>query len=241
MFARFAYAPNRLGYCGPPEATALRGGSPEEVRAVARSFTGAWPYLLVMSRLTGIADPLDHRLVESYWIGGGIGARLDPAAFVAELLAVIGPAAGHYWKYLTDASLVEEAAANHCFHVFGIYPWTRLLGRGGDHPVDVLDNCRITWGTVRSRADDHLVVECSRLEFDGHRLRLGTPEPRRVPRGAEGFSAVPDAVPGEVVALHWDRLCGRLTSTRVHALATSTERQLRVTNRRLGRPPFAPV
>lgn len=241
MFARYAYAPNRLGYCGPPGAAALHAGSPEEVRAVARSFTGAWPYLLVMSRLTGIDDPLDHRLVESYWIGGGIGARLDPAAFVAELLAVIGPAAGHYWKYLTEDSLLEEAAANHCFHVFGVYPWTRLLGRGGEHPVHVLDNCRINWGTVRARADDQLVVECSRLAFDGHRLRLDAPESRRIPVWTDGFSAVPDAAPGEVVALHWDRLCGRLTPARADTLADSTERQLRVTNRRLGRAPFPPA
>lgn len=240
MFARFAYAPNRLGYCGPSEATALRDGSVEQVRAVARSFTGAWPYLQVMSRMTGIDDPLDHRLVESYWIGGGIGARLDPAAFVAELLAVIGPAAGHYWKYLTDGSLLEEAAANHSFHVFGIYPWTRLLGRGGDHPVRVLDNCRITWGTIRARDGDHVVVECPRLEFDGHRLALSAPETRSIPVWADGFSALPDAAPGQLVALHWDRLCGRLTRARAHALMISTERQLRVTNRRLARASAAP-
>jgi len=240
MFARFAYAPNRLGYCGPSGTTALRDGSAEQVRAVARSFTGAWPYLQVMSRMTGIDDPLDHRLVESYWLGGGIGARLDPAAFVAELLAVIGPAAGHYWKYLTDGSLLEEAAANHCFHVFGIYPWTRLLGRGGDHPVSVLDNCRINWGTIRAREGDHVVVECPRLEFDGHRLDLSTPETRSIPVWADGFSAVPDAAPGQLVALHWDRLCGRLTHARVHALIVSTERQLRATNRRLGQASAAP-
>uniref|UniRef100_UPI002457BBB6 DUF6390 family protein n=1 Tax=Nocardia asiatica TaxID=209252 RepID=UPI002457BBB6 len=47
MFARYAYAPNRLGYCGPPDATALRDGSDEQVRAVARRFTSAWPYLRV--------------------------------------------------------------------------------------------------------------------------------------------------------------------------------------------------
>ncbi len=35
MFARYAYAPNRLGYCGPPDAAALRDGSDEQVRAVA--------------------------------------------------------------------------------------------------------------------------------------------------------------------------------------------------------------
>ncbi|WP_281004636.1 DUF6390 family protein [Nocardia testacea] len=232
MFARYAYAPNRLGYCGPAETSALRGGSADRVRAAARHFTGAWPYLQVMSRMTGIADPLDHRLVESYWLGGGVGAGLDPAAFITELLAVIGPAAGHYWKYLAEESLAGEAAANHCFHVFGIYPWTRLLGRGGEQPIRVLDRCRISWGTVTARCGDELTVRRRRLSFDGDRLLLGAPAALSVPVWEDGFSAVPEAAPGQLVALHWDRLCGPLTTAQVRTLAVATARQLRVTNRR---------
>ncbi len=76
MFARYAYAPNQLGYCGPPDLDALTGGSVERIRAAARRFSGAWPYLRVLSALTGISDPLDYRLVESYWLGGGVGAAL---------------------------------------------------------------------------------------------------------------------------------------------------------------------
>ena len=64
MFARYAYAPNALGYCGPPLGATLRDGSVDEVRRAATRFSGAWPYLRVLSRLTGIADPLDYRLVE---------------------------------------------------------------------------------------------------------------------------------------------------------------------------------
>src|SRR6201992_2122150 len=78
MSALYAYAPNALGYCGPPLGATLRDGSVDEVRSAATRFSGAWPYLRVLSALTGIADPLDHRLVESYWLRGGIGARLGP-------------------------------------------------------------------------------------------------------------------------------------------------------------------
>ncbi|WP_327152311.1 DUF6390 family protein [Nocardia sp. NBC_01329] len=235
MFARFAYAPHRLGYCGPAETSDLRAESGERVRAAARHFTGAWPYLQVMSRMTGIADPLDHRLVESYWLGGGVGAELDPSAFVTELLTVIGPATGNYWKYLTQDALAGEAAADHCFHVFGIYPWTRLLGRGGDQPIRVLDSCRISWGTVTARRGNELTVLRRRLRFAGSRLFLGSPEsvPVRVWEG--GFSAVPEAAPGQLVALHWDSLCGPLTLPQTRSLAVATARQLRVTNRRLAR------
>lgn len=235
MFARYAYAPNQLGYCGPPEAATLRGGSAEEVREVAKRFSGAWPYLQVLSRMTGIADPLDYRLVESYWLGGGVAADLDPQEFAAALLAVIGPRAGHYWSHLT-ADLGAEAAGNHCFHVFGVYPWSRLLGRGMDeHPLRVLDSCRITWATVLSRDGDHVDVEARQLVWDGHEFGLSEPSERRLDIWEDGYSAVPDAAVGDEVAVHWDRLCGRLSLDQVSALEDSTARQLQLTNNRLAR------
>ncbi|MBN9096896.1 MAG: hypothetical protein J0I49_02095, partial [Pseudonocardia sp.] len=100
LFARYAHAPNALGFCGPSSGVA---GSEEQVRAAARRFSGAWPYLQVLARLTGTDDPLEHRLVEAYWLGRDLG--VDHARFADELLAVIGPQAGHYWTHLTPELL----------------------------------------------------------------------------------------------------------------------------------------
>ncbi|MEV0297487.1 DUF6390 family protein [Nocardia sp. NPDC050710] len=232
MFARYAYAPNQLGFCGPPDAAALRDGSDDQVRAVARRFTGAWPYLRVMATMTGIVDPLDRRLVESYWLGGGIGANLDPAEFTAELLALLGPVAGRYWAHL-GPELADEAAANHCFHVFGVYPWSRLVGHGNGHPLHVLDSCRITWGTVVDRTDDEIALRCRKLSWDGRQLVLTAETVQPMPIRVDGYAAVPDVSAGEQVAVHWGRLCGRLDDAQVRALTASTMRQLEVTNQRL--------
>jgi hypothetical protein len=211
----------------------LRDGSIGDVRRAATQFSGAWPYLRVLAKMIGISDPLDYRLVESYWLGGGIGSGLDPDDFVDELLALIGPKAGRYWGHLT-ADLAREAAANHCFHVFGVYPWSRLLGRGLDeHPLNVLDNCRITWGTVLSRDGEDVEVSCRRLEWDGHTLALSEPSARRLDVWVDGYSAVPDVAVGDEIAIHWGRLCGRLQSGQIQALADSTTRQLHTTNQRL--------
>lgn len=233
MFARYAYAPNALGYCGPPLGATLRGGAVDEVRGAATKFSGAWPYLRVLSRLSGIADPLDYRLVESYWLGGGVGAEVDPQDFFDALLAIVGPQAGRYWSHLTP-DLAREAAANHCFHVFGVYPWTRFLGGDLDEqPLSVLDNCRITWGTVVSRDKDDIEVLCRRLVWDGRALTLSEPSARPLEIWADGYTALPDVAVGDEVAVHWGRLCGRLSPEQARALADSTERQLRVTSRRL--------
>jgi hypothetical protein len=233
MFARYAHAPNALGYCGPPLGATLRDGSVNEVRKAATKFSGAWPYLQVLAKMTGISDPLDHRLVESYWLGGGVGANLDPGEFFDALLAIIGPQADHYWSHLTP-DLAREAAGNHCFHVFGVYPWTRFLGRGMDEqPLSVLDNCRITCGSVLSRIGGQVDVMCQGLAWDGRALTLSQPSARRLDVWADGYSAMPDVAAGDEVALHWGRLCGRLQPDQIQALAESTDRQLRLTNQRL--------
>jgi len=237
MFARYAYAPNALGYCGPPLGATLQSGSVEDVRDAATKFSGAWPYLRVLSKLTGIADPLDHRLVESYWLGGGVGAELEPGEFLDALLAIIGRQAGRYWSHLT-ADLACEAAGNHCFHVFGVYPWTRFLGRGIDeHPMSVLDNCRISWGTILSRTGDRVEVLTRKLIWDGQALTLSEPSVRPLEVWADGYSAVPDVAVGDEVAVHWGRLCGRLRPEQVGALADSTHRQLQVTSQRVAQLP----
>jgi Family of unknown function (DUF6390) len=233
MFARYAHAPNALGYCGPPLGATLRDGSVEDVRRAATQFSGAWPYLRVLAKMTGIGDPLDYRLVESYWLGGGVGANLDAGEFFDALLAIIGSQAGQYWSHLTP-DLANEAAGNHCFHVFGVYPWTRFLGRGMDEqPLSVLDNCRIAWGTVSSRDGDGIEVMCQRLAWDGRALTLSEPSARPLDVWVEGYSAVPDVAVGDEIAIHWGRLCGRLQSGQIQALADSTSRQLQATNQRL--------
>jgi len=240
LFARYAHAPNELGYCGPADSRPLldagvTGADPAAVRAAARAFHGAWPYLEIIARLAGIADPLDHRVVEAYWIGGGIGDAIDAAEFGRALLAHIKPQAGHYWRHLTE-DVIEEAAPNHCFHVFGVYPWSRLLGPVHfEHPLQVLDGCRIRWATVLEREEDHLVVRTRRLTWDGGRLGLSEPVVERVARTVGGIDLLPGARPGDRVAVHWSRVCDVLTPEQVERLRRTTLAQLEATNRRLAR------
>jgi hypothetical protein len=223
LFARYALAPNALGFCGPP--TGL-GATEPEVRAAATRFSGAWPYLQVLARLTGTDDPLDARLVEAYWLGRDIG--VDGARFGKELLEIIGPRAGHYWSHLTP-ELLAEATGDHGFHVFGVYPWSRLLDTGLDHPRHVLDSCRIRWGTVLSRTADGVDVETRRLTWDGAALGLGDPAAERIAPD----HALVDVEVGETVALHWEWLCDRLTTDQAADLERTTLHQLAATTRRL--------
>jgi hypothetical protein len=238
LFARYAYAPNELGYCGPAQsqgllelgATGRCAGDPHEL---ARGFSGAWPYLRILAELSGIEDPLAEPVVRAYWLGGGLLERIDPVAFGTRLLAVIGPQAGHYWGHLS-ADLLSEASPTHGFHVFGVYPWSRLLaGPGYQQPLHVLDRCRIRWGEVLSVEAEHVVVRSRRLAWDGQRLQLGAAEPERVRRISAQVTFVNDPRPGQWLSLHWDWVCDRLDPADVAQLLESTMGQLAATNRRL--------
>ena len=66
LFARYAYGPNRFGYCGSDAVDELFAGAtvaPDDraLRELARSFEGAWPYLELIARANGLPDPLDRR------------------------------------------------------------------------------------------------------------------------------------------------------------------------------------
>ncbi len=239
LFARYVYAPNELGYCGPAEAAALfelgvTGDTDADVTAIAQGFSGAWPYAVLLADLAGIDDPLDARVMRAYWTGDPLLDTVDRAVFGQKLLELFGSQAGHYWSHLNE-DLLPEAAPTHGFHVFGVYPWSRLLGAGSPEPLKVLDSCRIRWGRVRGVDGEHVVVTSRRLTSDGEQLGLAPEAEERVRLIVDGQGFVPDPEPGEWLALHWDWVCDRLTVTQRERLERETAWQLQATNDRLAR------
>jgi len=249
LFARYAFPPNSLGYCGPADARALReygsaGVTDRGLTELARGFAGAWPYLELIAAANGIADPLDARVVEAYWVGSalldGVGIP-DLGASADERFRRL---AGRGWDRVAGAVLAG-AVPHHSFHVFCVYPWTGLLRSGRTEPsLQVLDRCRISWGQVLAAPAEGSVLVLQRpLTWDGRRLALGAPQPRIV---STGFLASPppgtpppgtprpgppgSPRPGDWVSLHWDTACDILRTTQILALRAYTARHLRLIN-----------
>src|SRR5690606_16524020 len=85
-FARLAYPPNALGYCGPDDAAALldhadAGLAGADLAGLARQFAGAWPYLQLIAASAGRPDPLDADVVEAYWLGNDLLRGVDARVF----------------------------------------------------------------------------------------------------------------------------------------------------------------
>ncbi|MEO6503465.1 MAG: DUF6390 family protein [Jatrophihabitantaceae bacterium] len=239
LFARYAFAPNDLGYCGPAESATLfelasTGNADADVTAIARKFSGAWPYLALLAEFAGLDDPLDERVVRAYWTGSVLLRGVDQQAFGMRLIDFLGSQAGHYWQHLS-AELLAEATPTHGFHVFGVYPWSRLLAAASAQPLHVLDNCRIRWGQVQVVDQEHVVVQSRRLRWDGRRLLLARPAEERVRLSVGGRGFVDEPRPGEWLALHWDWVCDRLGSAEQSELEHWTGWQLEATNARIAR------
>lgn len=239
LFARYAHAPNALGYCGPAAAAALQavacgGGAGVDVRRLARRFSGAWPYQLLIGELTG-HDPLSAEVGRAYWTGSQLTRTVDVTRLGELLLDRFATQAGHYWQHLTD-DLLAEVRPTHSFHVLGVYPWTRLLATGLPEPLHVLDSCRIRAGQVLEVSGDRLLVRTDTLTWDGRRLGLVPADQEWVDwRTADGTFTGP-VEPGDQVALHWGFACDRLASAEADELRSWTAEQIDLTNVRLSRP-----
>ncbi len=237
LFARYAFSPNHLGLCGPEDWRALlelgvRGADDRGLRALAQGFEGAYPYLELLAASAGIADPLDRRVVEAYWIGSPLSDAVDPGLMARSLATRFRARTdAAEWRYLA-AKPAEGARPTHAFHVLDVFPRVGLM-RGGSTPdvLALMDACRIRWGRVAEVTGDRLVVRSIPLGMEDGRLRLGPARIEDVRRRLDGTGFLDDVQPGDVVSLHWDWVCERLSPERLRALVARTEHQIALTNR----------
>jgi hypothetical protein len=236
LFARYAFGPNRLGYCGSDAVDELFGeltaGHDETaLRELARSFEGAWPYLELIARANGLPDPLDRRVVEAYWLGNELLDRVGPGLLDDSLTARFRPRLRpDGWRWLSGK---PEAGAVpvHAFHVLDVFPRVGLLRTGStDGALAVMDACRIRWGRVLERDGDALVVNVPPLVMVDGRLAIGAPRAERIQAWRDGIGFVDGTGPGDVVAIHWSWACDRLSADRLADLIGWTEHEIEVAN-----------
>jgi hypothetical protein len=220
LFARYAYPPNELGYCGPDAGDPLIAASPAEIARRARQFEGAWAYLEFLASVAGVDDPLDAAVVSAYWVGGPLLSAADPGALLDFLRDRFAGQLGGTWR---DAG--ARARAHHSFQVFEVYPWAGLLRRTGNPAaLGVLDRCRIRVGTVREVSDATATVSCRPLVTCGDgRIEPGPPRHETV---AWASTMLGGLGPGDRVALHWDWICDVLDDDRAALIESHERRQL---------------
>jgi hypothetical protein len=235
LFARYAYPPNALGYCGADTPrTLLEYGeaatSDAGLAELARTFEGAWPYLTLIAGANRIADPLDPRVVEAYWVGNELLDRVRPHDLARHVQSRFHGRLGSSEHRVVDV-VAHGSVPHHCFHVFAVYPWHGLLRSGAvEEPLHVLDQCRTTPAIVDRVHGGTAEVRARPLLWDGSSLQLGNWTPRRVRWRDEGDSFVGALQIGDMIALHWDFVCDHLSPAAARRLERVTQRSLAAVN-----------
>jgi len=223
LFARYAYPPNELGYCGPDGASAmLQPGAAVEIERRAQQFDGAWCYLEFLAEAAGTKDPLDVRVVEAYWVGNELLQQVDPGALMERLRRRFRGQVGGTWR---EAG--RRAIAQHSFQVFEVYPWARLLVTGGSPiALSVLEKCRIRTGIVQQVEGEEATVQSRPLVWNGTEI-VGGPVRQEVVRWSTGGRSMLDGLStGDLVSLHWDWVCDVLSADQVAHIELLEARQL---------------
>lgn len=236
LFGRYAFPPNRLGYCGPDDHQALfeyvSGGVTDGgLLDLERRFDGAYPYLRLIAQANGIADPFDRRVVEAYWIGNAYLERVEASPFYESLRERFGNRMNaHAFSWLTS-QLEYGARPHHNFHVFDVYRRAGLTrDRGADIALDRMDHCRVSWGEVIATDGAELVVMRPRIALDDGKLTLSEPCVTKVARQIAGRGFADGAKAGDTVSIHWDWVCEVLSPSALERLRRNTARAMAQAN-----------
>ncbi len=235
-FGRYAFPPNRWGYCGPSDHQALleHVATRQSDRALVeleRHFAGAYPYLMLIAQANQIADPLDLRVVEAYWLGNTYLEQVDAARFYSSLDERFRRRMSQGEFGWLTSKLALGAVPHHNFHVFEVYTRAGLMNDArATITLETMDACRISWGRVVGVAGAELIVERQALCLRAGKLTLDTPMPVRVLRQINGRGFADEARVGDVVTIHWNWACEVVNPSSLRALQRVTQRALALAN-----------
>ncbi len=230
-FIRYGFMPNHLRYCGGDDNRTLFEYGVENVvdsgvQAMLRKFTGALPYLQLIARTNGIADPFDDRVVEAYWIGNELLDRVE----VRQLYDALAERFGKQLQGRTRGWVLGKAPAgarpHHNFHVFDVHSRVGEL----ENTLETMDSCRTSWGKVLRVEGPELVVERPPLVLVAGKLAIGPPRTVRVVRQVDARGFAESAAPGDLVSLHWGWVCEVLTPRQQVNLSRYTDYHLVIAN-----------
>lgn len=231
LFIQYAFMPNRLEYCGIDDHGALfdywtdRHTDPD-LTQILQTFTGALPYLKLIAHSNGLADPLDRRVVEAYWVGNPLLEHVNMRQFFESLLGRFGQQLqGKVRDYVTQ-KIPLGARPHHSFHVFDVHSQVGEL----THSLEVMENCRISWGQITAVEPAHFIIEAQPLTLQNGKLALAPVTTRRVLRQVDDKSFTRQAQVGDWISVHWNWACAVLAPNQVQFLEYYTRHHIQLAN-----------
>ncbi|MBU0756877.1 MAG: hypothetical protein KKF44_02330 [Nanoarchaeota archaeon] len=234
--SRYAFGPNRLHYCGPDqnqEILAYIDSNTEDpgLARLLRGFQTLYPYLKVIAEANEIADPFDARIVEAYWIGNSLLDRVSKRALYNHLIEDKGlkKRIGAKLFNEVDSSIDAHALPHHSFHVFDV--WRRTGNLDDLDMIEKLDSCRISSGVVENSSGPFVTIKTRPLRYFNGKLTLGDSISKKITRSFEADIDIEEIKKGDLVSIHWDVICEKITQDQADMLERYTLHHLNLANK----------
>lgn len=230
-FIHYAFMPNRLQYCGGDDnRTLLEYGTAQVVDGglapLLRRFNGALPYLQLIARANGIADPFDSRVVEAYWLGNDLLEGVEVRQLYDALAERFGKQLSGRAREWVLGKAPAGARPHHNFHVFDIHSRVGEV----ENTLETMDQCRISSGKVLAVEGAELVVERRPLILVEGKLAEAPAARVRVVRQVDARGFADAAAVGDWVALHWGWVCEVISPQQQANLTRYTRYHLALAN-----------
>lgn len=245
MCAKYAFMPNKLQYCGGDQNAALfeltvTNDSHSSLNNALREFETLYPYLKLIAQANKIKDPFDYRVVEAYWLGNDLLKNVQMKGLYNHFVDHL-----HLKKKLTPrqfeltvGKIPAGALPHHSFHVFNV--WLRTGKVAVEHTVETMDQCRISWGKIKSVGDHELEVESPRLIITDNvgtahgavrpKIKFSPPQTKKIIHKMLDESFIKNPQVGDWISFHWGWACDKLTEQQVKNLEKYTFHNLNIAN-----------
>jgi len=221
LHIKHIYMPNQLGFCGPDDKGLILEylhsfKFDERLIDIIKRFEVAYPFLEFIAKATG-KFPFELKVPEAYWIGNELLDKISKEDFYRFIID----------KFRVDKKETknyDNPIAYHTFYVLNIYskPDKRVL--------ELIDNCRISWGKVLEIKNDNLKIEYKPLSIKDGKFILADSKLKYV-KFDPNIKDFKNLRVGDWVSIHWNFACDILSKTNLNNIIKYTERSLKITNK----------
>jgi hypothetical protein len=230
LASRYAFPPNRLGYCGKGSFYGIlrdysrgKAGAAGDLRSELCRFQAHHAYLSLIAGENGL-EPFDGEVVRAFWTGNRLLDSVRPGAlrkFIEKDL-MKGKQAARARKLC--GSLPEGIVPHHSFNVL----FVNFVSRAVPRTIRNFDSCCITWGKVLSVSGDSAIVMRESIGYDGGFIIK--PKKSAVSLSRGGMRFLCDVEKGDAVSVHWGMAIELLSQKNERLLKEYTLKNIRAIN-----------
>jgi hydrogenase maturation factor len=229
LASRYAYPPNRKGYCGAGSyGSILRGfmcgrESGSGLRSELERFRAHHAYLALIARENGL-EPFDRDVVRAFWTGNRLLEGVRPASLRSFILGELIPRSQRARARRLCDSLPEGILPHHSFNVL----YVNFVSNAVERSIRNFDSCCVTSGKVLAASGSSARIMRNSIGYDGGFGIVPRQSTVALERG--GIRFIKNLKAGDTVSVHWGMAIEKLSAKGERALMEYTNKNIRAIN-----------